>query len=103
MWNHYDRIEESRTINALEGWHHKINSFIGKAHPNLWEFISFLKKEELFQRTELHRLDAGGRPNPRRLTYVRIDNSLANLKTQYERNERALMNYVDAVSYLMKN
>ena len=103
MWNHYDRLEESRTINALEGWHHKINSYIGKPHPNLWEFISFLKKEELFQRIELQRLEAGGRPNPRRLTYVRIDNRLANLKTQYERNERPLMSYVDAVSYLLRH
>ena len=60
IWNIYDRLDDSRTINALEGWHHKLNLYIGKAHPNLFELIRSLKKEELFQRSELGRLGAGG-------------------------------------------
>jgi hypothetical protein len=72
LWNQYERLEESRTINAFEGWHHKVNQYVGKPHPNLWEFLFRLKKEELFQRTELQRLEAGGAPNPRRLAYVHV-------------------------------
>jgi hypothetical protein len=58
IWNQYDRLQESRTINALEGWHHKLNTYVGKAHPNIFELILFLKKEECYQRTELLRLEA---------------------------------------------
>ena len=101
IWNIYDRLDDSRTINALEGWHHKLNLYIGKAHPNLFELIRFLKKEELFQRSELGRLGAGGRPNPRRLTYVRLDQRMQRLKTQYENRQRNIMSYVDAVGHIL--
>ena len=101
LWNHYDCITESRTINALEGWHHKVNLYLGKAHPNIWESLLWLRKKELFQRVELQRLEAGGVPNPRRLAYVRVDNRLNNLKLQYQNGQRNVMNYLDAVSHLL--
>jgi hypothetical protein len=50
-----------------------VNLYLGKAHPNIWEFLFWLRKEELFQRGELQRLEAGGVPNPRRLAYVRVN------------------------------
>ena len=97
LWNQYHRIAESRTNNALEGWHHKVNLYLGKAHPNIWEFLFWLRKEELFQRGELQRLEAGGVPNPRRLAYVRVDDRLSNLKLQYQNGQRDVMSYADAV------
>ena len=101
LWNQYHRIAESRTNNALEGWHHKVNLYLGKAHPNIWEFLFWLRKEELFQRGELQRLEAGGVPNPRRLAYVRVDDRLSNLKLPYQNGQRDVMSYADAVSHLL--
>ncbi|XP_064622572.1 uncharacterized protein LOC135484815 [Lineus longissimus] len=101
IWNQYDRLDEARTNNAVEGWHHKLNQYVGKAHQNLFELLQFLKKEELYQRSELHRLEAGGRPNPRRLTYIRLDQRLQRLKMQLENRQRDIMGYVDAVRHII--
>ncbi|XP_064631726.1 uncharacterized protein LOC135500763 [Lineus longissimus] len=101
LWNHYDRLDQPRTINAVEGWHHKINTYTGHAHPNLYELVRFLKREEMFQRSEIQRLEAGGRPKPRRATYVRVDERMLRLKEQYVNGERDIMSYVDAISYLV--
>ena len=101
LWNQYTRMEESRTINSLEGWHNKINRYVGKPHPNIFELIQFLQKEELFQRTELMRLQAGGQANPRKPRYIRLDQRIQRLNTQFQNGERNTMEYVDAVAYLL--
>ena len=47
-WNHSeDMCEQSnRTNNALEAWHGRLRKKAGKAHPNLFEFVVFLKEEQ---------------------------------------------------------
>ena len=44
----YERAlgSEPRTTNFLEGWHRRISSILGQAHPNIWKFLEFLKGEQ---------------------------------------------------------
>ena len=48
IWSVYDRPlgSEPRTTNFLEGWHQRISSILGQAHPNIWKFLEFLKGEQ---------------------------------------------------------
>lgn len=44
----YERtlLDEPRTTNYLEGWRRRINSIVGKAHPNIWDFLKCLLGEQ---------------------------------------------------------
>jgi hypothetical protein len=103
IWNHFDRLDQSRTNNAMEGWHSKINKYVGKAHPNIFELLSFLKQEESFQRGELLRLENGGQPKPKCRKYVRNDANIVRLKEQLINGGRDVMQYLDAMSYLLQS
>ena len=46
MWNHFGN-GNYRTNNYLEGWHHKINQVAKKSHPNIFEVVGLLKREQL--------------------------------------------------------
>ena len=55
IWSVYERTlgSEPRTTNFLEGWHRRISSILGQAHPNIWKFLEFLKGEQ--SNTELRK------------------------------------------------
>ena len=46
MWNHCETTSE-RTNNRLEGWHNRINRLAGRPHPNIYQLIDLIKKEDL--------------------------------------------------------
>lgn len=37
--------ERHRTTNSVEGWHHRLNNRVGKAHPNIYELLKILSDE----------------------------------------------------------
>ena len=45
QWNYY-KIEGPRTNNHVEGWHSRLKKIVGKAHPNIYELVEVIKKEE---------------------------------------------------------
>ena len=45
MWNHHTTTEE-RTNNHLEGWHYRFNTLAGKPHPNIYQLIHLLQRED---------------------------------------------------------
>uniref|UniRef100_A0A6P7GX96 Uncharacterized protein LOC114343419 n=1 Tax=Diabrotica virgifera virgifera TaxID=50390 RepID=A0A6P7GX96_DIAVI len=61
LWNCFEFIEEDlpRTNNAVEGWHNSFSSILNAAHPNLWKFITGLKKEESLNRLKVEQYIAG--------------------------------------------
>ena len=48
FWSMWDRMQDRlpRTNNSVEGWHCRFQANIGASHPNIWSFLSVLKKEE---------------------------------------------------------
>ncbi|XP_071747499.1 uncharacterized protein [Lepeophtheirus salmonis] len=48
IWNVRDRIIDglSRNDNSVEGWYRHFQVNIGSQHPNLWEFIDILHREQ---------------------------------------------------------
>ena len=48
MWNyHYDTaFGLPRTTNAVEAWHRSSNATVGCQYPNIWKFITALKRKQ---------------------------------------------------------
>lgn len=48
VWNHYEAMisGDATTTNSQEGWHHRLNTLIGKHHPSFYKFLSGLIDEQ---------------------------------------------------------
>ena len=48
LWNHHimKPFGIPRTTNAVDAWHHSFNSTVRCHHPNMWKFITALKREQ---------------------------------------------------------
>ena len=51
MWNVY-RSDSFRTNNHLEGWHN-LKQLVGKEHPNIYEFVEVIQKEQTVTEVEI--------------------------------------------------
>ena len=45
QWNYYD-YHGPRTNNHVEGWHSRLKKIVGKPHPNIFEIIDVMRKEQ---------------------------------------------------------
>ena len=46
QWNYFN-FKGPRTNNHVEGWHSRLKKVVGKPHPNIYEIIDVLKREEV--------------------------------------------------------
>ncbi|XP_046578263.1 uncharacterized protein LOC124285967 [Haliotis rubra] len=100
-WNHYQNTGP-RTNNHLEGWHGRLKKIISKAHPNVFEMLSFLRKEQKLNEIKLVQYAAGRKPPPKRRKYIHVNSRLETLKQELRDGAMSVMVYADAVSHLMK-
>ena len=85
MWSAYHlRI---RTNNHVEGWHSKLNTNIGRAHPNLHTLVQHLKAEQAETELTLRRARLGGAPKPPRKKYRALDAQVQRLTDQYDQQQ----------------
>ena len=76
-----------RTNNCVEGWHTRLKKVVGKAHPNLFEIIEVMKKEQASSEIKLQQLEMGGQ--------VRT----STLFGRFKDGEYSLSDYLDAIKY----
>lgn len=100
VWNHHGN-DGPRTTNHLEGWHSKLNRAVMKAHPNLFEIINILKKEQAANEVKLLQLEGGAQPPSKKRKYKIIDDRLSSLKRQLASNIKSPLEYTDSVSFLL--
>ena len=73
-WNQHDAGVGgiARTTNAVEGWHHALQSLFQCHHPTLWTFVSGIQKDMQLQKARFLQATAGvenlGRKKYRKLT-----------------------------------
>lgn len=48
-----------RTTNFLEGWHFRLNAWVGKKNPNLFRLIEILRKDSCFYYAKAKRVQTG--------------------------------------------
>jgi len=77
MWNQARNLKD-RTNNTVEGWHSAFNK--GRLHPNIYEAIMKLKKEQMKQENETRRIrNGGGSSTTNKKKYKDINTKLQNL------------------------
>ncbi|XP_021368928.1 uncharacterized protein LOC110460379 [Mizuhopecten yessoensis] len=100
-WNHYSTVGP-RTTNHLEGWHHKLNNQLHRAHPNLYVIIEKLKHTQAANEIRLIQYTAGGTRKTRKLKYRILDSRLQRQKQRLIQGEVDIYQYTDTVSRLLK-
>ena len=81
LWN--VNQETLRTNNLVEGWHNRLNRSVGKHHPNLFELITNLKKEQYDTELTISRARLGAATTVRRRKYRELETRIVNLTEQH--------------------
>lgn len=98
LWNHWN-TGNVRTINAVEGWHRIINSFLRKPHPHIYKFMEIMKQQQHKSAIRVAQLQNGAPGQRRKKHYARVDDTIQRLKQQLTNENITLGNYLDAVGY----
>ena len=67
MWNYFNH-HGPRTNNHVEGWHNHLKKL---AHPNLFEFVEVIQKEQAATEVTIEQLSGGGRVRAKKRKVVR--------------------------------
>ena len=80
-WNVHHRTLEGipRTNNSVEGWNHRFNTLVGKAHVNVFQFVEELQEEEKYANAQRILLDEGQRTQEKKKEYMTNDERLRNV------------------------
>ena len=89
IWNYHFDVAYGlpRTTNAVEAWHRSFNATVGCHHPNLWKFISALKREQGLVEVKQAKYIAGDQPTKCRIVQDN-DRALRELIRRYLLNPR---------------
>ncbi len=97
QWNVFES-ESYRTNNHLEGWHNRLKRVVGKPHPNIYEFVEVIQREQTTTKVSLSQHEAGAHPSHRALRAINRDRKIKELKARFEGNSLALNEYVRGMS-----
>ena len=99
MWNHHfnTNVGLPRTTNAVEAWNRSFNATVGCHHPNIWTFISALKREHGLVELRQAKYIAGDQPTKRKNAYA-SERALRNLVGSYLGRPR--MEFLRGVAHL---
>ena len=53
-------------VRCVEGWHSRLKKVVGMPHPNIFELIEVIKKEEATTRMKMSLYESGAKEPPRR-------------------------------------
>ena len=101
LWNIYHAA--NRTNNRVEGWHSKLNRYVKKSHPNIYELLTELKKEQASTELTVHRARLGAAPPGRRPEYIRLDQQVDRLRTKFEAGEYTVEEYLGSLRRIVHN
>ena len=73
LWNVFSVLNNRRTNNSVEVWNNKFFKLAGKAHPNIYEFLTTVKKEQAGTELKLAMQDAAIPPPAKKRKYQDIN------------------------------
>ncbi|XP_078534929.1 uncharacterized protein LOC144821591 isoform X1 [Lissotriton helveticus] len=100
-WNCYATCLEGgvKTNNSIEGWHNSFNKLIGKPHPNFYNVLEILKKEQGCQELRLAQ-SLSGSLNPR-VSKKSNEMSERLLDKIQEFSLMGASDYLDSIAYIL--
>ncbi|XP_046581618.1 uncharacterized protein LOC124289066 [Haliotis rubra] len=99
QWNHHNS-DGPRTNNHLEGWHSRLKKYVGKAHPNIFEIVSFLSREQTNTENKLVQYAAGQKRPSKKRKYRNLERRLDNICHQLEQGTLSVRQFADSASHL---
>ncbi|KAL8568606.1 hypothetical protein ACOMHN_006270 [Nucella lapillus] len=99
MWNVSDA--SIRTNNSVESWHSKLNSLIGRTHPNIHTLVSVLRKEQWQTEQIIARARLGFEPPLQKKKYRQLENRLNRVRLQYRAGEMNSNDYITILSHMV--
>ncbi len=88
QWNVFE--SGLNRTNHLEGWHNRLKRVVGKPHPNIYEFVEVIQKEQTTTEVSLTQLAAGARPPRCTQRAINRDRQIKELKEHFEANSITL-------------
>lgn len=99
VWNQHAAGADgiARTTNAVEGWHHGLQSLFQCHHPTLWTFLSGIKRDIQQQKARLLQ-GAAGMEHASKKTYRKLNERVQRTVGAYGRSD--ILTYVRAIAHL---
>ena len=72
-----------------------------KSHPNIFELITELKKEQATTELTISRARLGAAPPPRKAQYIQLDAQLDRLKTNFDAGDYTVEDYLASLRRLV--
>ena len=88
-----------RTNNNVESWHSGFNKLVRKRHPNIYEFVENLRKEQENTEQLILQLTMGERVSRRNLKYERLSTIIDRLTDRYKSQALSDVEFLNAVGY----
>ncbi|KAL8608004.1 hypothetical protein ACOMHN_023820 [Nucella lapillus] len=104
LWNHFQTLQEEgiRSNNHLESFHAAFNRTFHTVHPNIFIFVSGLKKRQDETETTVASLDAGNAPPPQKRQRKDKEDRIRRVLQQYQAGQRPVRSYMDAMCMTVK-
>lgn len=99
MWNCYGK--RHRTTNAVEGWHNKINTFIGNAHPRFNTLVDCLKKEAENTNCVFMKMELNLEGKKRKKQYMKLDKRIERTVQVYE-EKKNIKSFLKTISHIQR-
>ena len=80
VWNVYTETDH------VEGWNSKFMKVVGKHHPNIFQFVDALKREQTSTELKVAQHDAAILPQQKKKKHIVRDQRLAVLKQEYTKD-----------------
>ena len=96
-WNVYEN-NSYRTNNHVEGWHDRLKRVVGKSHPNIYEFIEVIQREQSSTEIAMLQLQAGAQPPRKGTRAITRDCKIKELKDRFAQNSVSLTDFVRGMS-----
>ena len=95
----YHQHKGLRTNNHLEGWHNHLKRAARKAHPNLYEFIEIIQKEQAVTEVTIQQLEEEGRLRAKRRKAVQHEENIKRLTDDFVVGNRTLESFLSSISF----
>lgn len=104
LWNHYQTLEQegTRTNNHLESFHAAFNRSFRTAHPNIFHFVTNLKKRQDETETTVASLDVGNPPQAKYKKSRNKDARAQRILRQYQAGQRPILSFMDGMGMNIK-
>ena len=84
-----------RTSNTCEAWNYRVNTLLGRRHPNLHVFLNALLKEEEYSESTRRAIDLGEEPPRKRRKYIRNDVRIERVVRRFQEYKEAQEDLLD--------